>query len=605
MLRYDIENRLSATQLIEEYNNNIAILKDEKKIHIKWEELVQKEKNLDNKEKLILKRENSMKLKIEKNEEKEKELLNKEISLKEKENKIKKNEKKQMQKEKSLNLREQQLKEEKEKLKEEEERLMKLRNEINQQMNNMKINNNKNMINVLNNNNFNINNNNNNNKDNNISINSNNNNINNINNNNIINNNKIDDFNKNNFNNNQMNNNQNELKKNNFLNENDLNKKKKKIIIKTNPSNNNIDDILRQTKYTFLIPQNRIPKIGLKNLGKSSYINSILQILRNIGVFANYFLNPEKISFLDNVRDIMPISFAIKELYINLYPKEKTNIIAYEPLQIFTALYKINNNYSADRENNIIYVLVDILYSLHRELNTSNFLGEKYNYDKNNRNDCIKKGIKFFTKANTSIIFNTFNWFRIRERKCIRCNNNIYDFETYNSYKLDILACYNNNKLNNINKSISIIDCLKYQTSKKMDNFFCEKCAGFESSEISYKIFSSPNIFLFILDRGIDFSENNELLKIPFTLEKNINIGDLIENKKAPSTYRLIGIASISFIDKKYVSWCKSPLNGKWYFFNDEKIEPIKLAKVIELNNRNNYIPCILVYKDIKISEIS
>ena len=382
------------------------------------------------------------------------------------------------------------------------------------------------------------------------------------------------------------------------MNENDLNKK---IIIKKKQIKKKINN-LQKTNYTFLIQQNNPPIIGLKNLGKSSYINSILQILSNIGVFANYFLNPEKISFFDNVKDIMPLSFAFKELYLNLYPKEKTNLSAYEPLQIIKVLYTIKNNYTFNNENNIIYVLNDILNSLHRELNTSNIYEEKYNYDKYNRNDCINKGIKFFTETNSSLLFNTLNWFRLRERRCIKCNTNIFDFETYNSFKLDILSCYNYNKKNNINKSISIIDCLKFQTSKYNENYFCEKCAKYETSEVNFKIFSSPNIFIFLLDRGIDFSENNELHKISFSLEKTIKIGDFIENKKAPFNYRLIGIASISLIDKKYVSWCKSPINGKWYFFNDEKVELIKLVKIIELNNSNNYIPCILIYKDIEIS---
>jgi len=440
----------------------------------------------------------------------------------------------------------------------------------------------------------------------------NNNNIDNNNKNIIIHNNNINnDFNNRNMidlnNNNQINNNiQNEPIKNNFLNGIGPKKIKKKIILKKKQININKENNLNQTKYTFLMQnnaqQNKPPKIGLKNLGKSSYVNSILQILGNIGTFANYFLNPEKISFFDEVREMMPLSFAIKELYANLYPKEKTNISVYEPLQIFQCLYAINNNYTANKENNIIFVLNNILNYLHRELNSSNFIEENYNYDKYNRKDCINKGIQFFTKSNISIVFNTLNWFRLKERRCIKCNISDFVFETNNMFKLDILSCYNNNILNNINKSISIIDCLKLQTSKKNENLFCNKCGGYESMEVSYKIFSSPNIFIFLLDRGIDFSENNILLKIPFEVENIINLGDFIENKVVPFTYKLIEIASISLIDKKYVSWCRSPINNRWYFFNDEKVEYIKLEKVLELNKSKAYIPCILVYKDIKIS---
>ena len=119
--------------------------------------------------------------------------------------------------------------------------------------------------------------------------------------------------------------------------------------------------------------------------------------------------------------------------------------------------------------------------------------------------------------------------------------------------------------------------------------------------EIISKIYSSPKIFLFLLDRGNNFDKNkNELLKIPFLIEKNIDLQKFIRAKNSPTKYELVGIVSITLSDEKYVANIKSPIDNNWYYFNDLKVQEIIYDNVINSNNNNNYyVPCILVYKSI------
>ena len=90
---------------------------------------------------------------------------------------------------------------------------------------------------------------------------------------------------------------------------------------------------------------------------------------------------------------------------------------------------------------------------------------------------------------------------------------------------------------------------------------------------------------------------DQNLMNIRFQLEENINIKNFIENQVAPSLYQLNGIVSIELKNNKYVSFCMSPVDKNWYYYNDEVIQQININNVIQLHNNGEYIPCILLYQ--------
>ena len=152
-----------------------------------------------------------------------------------------------------------------------------------------------------------------------------------------------------------------------------------------------------------------------------------------------------------------------------------------------------------------------------------------------------------------------------------------------------------------VKNNINIKQCFKFQLSERKSQNFCKKCHKNDKMVHEDEIYSSPNIFLFLLDRGINFNgpKNSE---IPFIIEDKIKMDDFIETKdeSSPLNYELIGIISFSKNDDKYITMSKSFIDNKWYIFNDEKVQPIEHDNVIKLNNNNNYyIPCILIYKRI------
>ena len=423
---------------------------------------------------------------------------------------------------------------------------------------------------------MNLNNNNINNND--IKTNTNNNNINNnVNNNNNINinmsrsmnfgNNQINSMEKTNLNNNEK-----DLYVTDFEKANNLN-------IGNNSSKNLINKSSVIQKFSFSIYK-KVSKTGLKDLGNTSYLNSTLQLLGSIQNLASFFLNP------NNVIDAnVSLSFFIKRLYLHFYPYPENDIQEiYEPKYLLTFLIE-----RFGKIDNPINLIKMILNTLHGELNKCNKNIIKMNPNKFNKNELIRDEIENFRNFNHSQIFNIFNWFEIKESQCLVCNKTSYEFNTNNIFDLDIWKSFNFHKKN----CITIYDCLAFSRFAKKEQYYCENCKNFKNKVNFSKIYSSPNVFIFSLDRG---NMEQNLLNVRFFIQEKINLVEYIESKIGPSNYELKGIVSIYMNKQRYISCCKSPVDQQWYYYENEIVQKVDFNVVITNHNNNNFIPCLLVY---------
>ena len=365
-------------------------------------------------------------------------------------------------------------------------------------------------------------------------------------------------------------------------------------IFQNNNDINNSDDY-SFSRYTKAI------KTGLKTIGDTSYLNAVLFCLGNIRNLASFFLNPKNQNYINNQIGNMPISYVFERLLIHFYPyPEKENKEIYEPSSLLSVLSKFNIIYNSFQRRNPNDLIIFILNTLNKELNQAknDVLHLNINiYDKHN---VIKNGIKKFKMTEDSIISKNFNWFEIKESKCTQCNNTEFEFQTFNTLSLELEKSYLN--IQNQKNFLSIYDCLDYYNTTFHKKFFCKKCNNFFEMPLNTRIYCSPNNFIFLLDRGIDFTNNNKLLSIPFQISEKIELGNFIENEKSPKRYELIGLVSIDIKSESrpYLSFCMSPVDKNWYCYNSENSNQIDIMEIIERhNNFKELIPCILIYKTI------
>ncbi len=144
--------------------------------------------------------------------------------------------------------------------------------------------------------------------------------------------------------------------------------------------------------------------------------------------------------------------------------------------------------------------------------------------------------------------------------------------------------------------NIKLEDCLDFYTKPRKVKKFCEYRNQYFENTVTKTIYSSPNIFIFLLD-----SEYNSLKGVNFLLEKRINLVKFRENKLSPCYYELNGIVIHDKSNNKYLVYCASPVDKNWYLYQDENVNFMNFNGFIDTyNNRTDLKPCILLYQAIK-----
>ena len=366
-----------------------------------------------------------------------------------------------------------------------------------------------------------------------------------------------------------------------------------------NPSNpNNPSNSNNQVSKHLLDRYKKVSKTGLSNLGDSSYLNAVLQSLGHVRYFASYFLNPKNQEFINSTLISKPLAFVTQRLFTHLYPYPESNTIEiYSPDSYLEILSFLKSPYGKQRSNPndlLIFILNTLHYELNSKKNNDQIIRMPYDYYFS-ANNVIQNGINNFTNNNKSKISDVVSWFQLSESKCTNCGISTFGFNSFHTFDLDIKNAYKYFSKNG-KDCINIYDCLFYGSMPKQSKSYCYNCKNRVKNYKQSRIYSSPNVFIFLLDRGIDFDENT--FHIPFKVEDKINLRGFIIKENIPVQYELTGIVSFNLQEQKYISYCQSPIDSNWYLYNDEKVNLVLYEDILK-NKNGNDIPCILYYKSI------
>ena len=289
--------------------------------------------------------------------------------------------------------------------------------------------------------------------------------------------------------------------------------KSEKSFIKINNNNNSGNSNNQKVSKHLLDRYKKVSKTGLINVGDSSYINAILQSLGHVRPFASYFLNPKNQKLIESKKVSMPLSYATHRLFTHLYPYPESNTIEiYSPDTYLNILSFLKSPFGKQR-NNPNDLLIFILNTLHEELNSKksiNIINEMPYDFYFSQDNVIQNGISNFINNNKSKISDVVSWFQLNETNCSKCGRSAFKFISFNTYDLDIKNTYEY-FLKNEKKYININDCFSFGEMSKKCKSYCYNCKNRAIIYQKSRIYSSPNVFIFLLDRGIDFNQQHNI----------------------------------------------------------------------------------------------
>ena len=364
--------------------------------------------------------------------------------------------------------------------------------------------------------------------------------------------------------------------------------------------------------------------IGLNNIGSTCFINATLQCLSQTKALTNYFLNEKNKTKIinNNIALKNKLDNQLTPFYYELINKlwnKTSETKSVSPLNFVQKLNEMNPLFklgeAGDSKDFIIFILEQIHRELKKRLNINNKPLDPLNqYDKANSFD------HFFNefKSDVSIISDVFYGIHETTNVCLNCKAN-YNSRNQNNpicYNYGIFNCLifpleevknmklknnmnqgNNQASMNSNNVVNIYDCFDYY--QKSDLFtgdnknYCNICKQLYDSIYTCKIYSSPNYLILILNRG-----KGNIYNVKLDFPEVINITNYVLQKETPNIiYELYGVVTHigqSGPNAHFVASCKSPINGKWYRYNDAIVNNITDVKkeVMEFGT-----PYILFYQ--------
>ena len=373
---------------------------------------------------------------------------------------------------------------------------------------------------------------------------------------------------------------------------------------------NNNDNSFQLSKNEFKSSQNNNDKIpnepasapmnthtlGLENIGATCYMNATLQCLCHITSLKNYFQDKNQlIKDINNKEALLTKAFdeLINKLWDNPYETY------YAPNNFKNLISRLNPLFQGIQANDSKDLIIFLYETLHNELNKPNTNNDYFN---NLYNNNISEDLRLFRNnyytENNSIITKIFYSEQSSYLQCKSCNIEKVSYNIINFliFPLEKVRLYLSKKKTEGFLYVTLNDCFEQNEEKELLNgtnqIYCNNCHR-QSDALSYnKLNTCPEVLTIILNRGkgLEFD-------VEFKCQLDINIENYVIEKNCDTNYELIGVITHlgpSSMGGHFIAYCKSPVDKKWYCYNDAQVTECADAENV-INSKG--IPYVLFYQ--------
>lgn len=322
---------------------------------------------------------------------------------------------------------------------------------------------------------------------------------------------------------------------------------------------------------------------GLKNLGNSCYMNSVLQCISNIGILNNYFCRGKYKEHLNQRPDnptrgevAEEVAHVIRNLWLGQYRS-----IACRDFKGVVGKYMDRfRGCSQQDAHEFLTFLMDWLHN-DLKLQKEHHLKEATNFGpKNSDTDAVTGAINAwneFKSKHESVMLTSFFIQQVSTVQCSSCSVKSMNYEEPTSNLTLLLPSA---------ARCTLSECLRLYTSKeRISGYKCESCHGHHDAEKYVDLCRLPPILIIHLKRFYSdgFYQKRQTF-VDFPLE-NLDMRNYTPNKYQPHTvYDLCGVSNHygTLEGGHYTAYCKN--GAKWYKFDDQDVNEISRDEVKSAN---------------------
>uniref|UniRef100_A0A8D0H0S7 Ubiquitin carboxyl-terminal hydrolase 8 n=1 Tax=Sphenodon punctatus TaxID=8508 RepID=A0A8D0H0S7_SPHPU len=314
---------------------------------------------------------------------------------------------------------------------------------------------------------------------------------------------------------------------------------------------------------------------GLRNLGNTCYMNSVLQCLCNAPHLADYFNRNfyqddiNRSNFLGHKGEVAEeFGIIMKALWTGQYRY-------ISPKDFKITIGKINDQFAGYSQQDSQELLLFLMDGLHEDLNKADNR-KRYKEENNDNLDDLKAAELAWQKhkqLNESIIVALFQGQFKSTVQCLTCHKKSRTFEAFMYLSLPLAST----------SKCTLQECLRLfsKEEKLTDNnrFYCSHCKTRRDSLKKIEIWKLPPVLLVHLKRfSYDGRWKQKLqTSVDFPLE-NLDLSQYIIGPKSNlKRYNLFSVSNhYGGLDGgHYTAYCKNAAKQRWYKFDDHEVSDI------------------------------
>ncbi|XP_069080956.1 ubiquitin carboxyl-terminal hydrolase 2 isoform X2 [Pleurodeles waltl] len=320
--------------------------------------------------------------------------------------------------------------------------------------------------------------------------------------------------------------------------------------------------------------------VGLRNLGNTCFMNSILQCLSNSKELRDYCLqNIYRRDLNQSSRSSTNLMEAFAKLIQTMWTAPTNDVVS--PSEFKTQIQRYAPRFVGYNQQDAQEFLRFLLDGLHNEVNrvTSRPRAQPDDLDHLPDGEKGKEMWKRYLQREDSKIVDLFVGQLKSSLTCTECGYCSTVFDPFWDLSLPIAK--------KGYQEVSLMDCMRLFTKEDIldgdEKPTCDRCKARRKCTKKFTVQKFPKILVLHLKRFSEARIRTSKLStfVSFPL-KDLDLREFSSDPSAHTVYNLCAVSNHSgtTMGGHYTAYCKNPVSGEWHTFNDSRVSPMSSSQV-------------------------